>query len=50
MLSAWQLYELGGNVDAVRGVMDRLSAAGADIVLIPAVAIELMLLARMSKG
>jgi hypothetical protein len=49
MLAARKLYELGGDVDPVRGVVDRLSAAAAYIVLVPAVAIQLVLFTRVPE-
>jgi hypothetical protein len=49
MLAARELYELGGDVDLVRGVVDRLSAAAAYIVLVPAVTIQLVLFARVAE-
>jgi hypothetical protein len=50
MLAARKLYELGGDVDVVRGVVNGLSAATSDVVFVPAVAIELVLLTSMSEG
>jgi hypothetical protein len=49
MRAARELYELGGDVDLVRGVVDRLPAAAANIVLVPAVAVEFVLLASVSE-
>ena len=49
MLSAREFDELGGDVNLIRRVVDRLSAAAAHIVFVPAVAIELVLLARVSE-
>jgi hypothetical protein len=49
MLTARKLYELGGDVDLVRGVVDRLSAAATYIVLVPAVAIQLVLFTRVPE-
>lgn len=50
VLAARELYELGGDVDAVCRVVDRLAAAVADIIFVPAVAVELVLLTRVSEG
>jgi hypothetical protein len=49
VLAAWELYELGGDVDLVRGVVNRLAAAAAYVVFVPAVAVELVLFASMSE-
>lgn len=49
VLAAGELDELGGDVDAVCRVVDRLAAAAADVVLVPAVAIELVLLTRVAE-
>lgn len=50
MLSTRELYELGGDIDAVCRVVNCLAAATTDIVFIPAIAVKLMLLTRVSKG
>ena len=50
MLAAGELDELGGHVDAIGGVVDRLAAAAAHVVFVPAVAIELVLLARVPES
>jgi len=50
MLPTRELDELGGDVDAVRRIVDGLPAAGAHIVLIPPVAVELVLFTRVSES
>ena len=49
MLAARELDELGGDVDFVGRVVNGLSAAAANVVLVPAVAIELVLFARVAE-
>jgi hypothetical protein len=41
--------ELGGHVDFVGRVVDRLSAAAAHVVFVPAIAVELVLFACVSE-
>jgi len=50
VLSAGELDELSRDVDVVRRVVDRLAAAGSYVIFVPAVAIELVLLAGMSES
>ncbi len=50
VVAAGELDELGGDVDAVGGIVDGLATAAADIVLVPAVAVELVLLARVPES
>lgn len=50
MFSSGKLYEFGGDVDAVRRIVNCLAAATTDIVFIPAIAVELMLLTRVTKS
>jgi hypothetical protein len=50
VLAAGELDELGGDVDAVRRVVDRLAAAAAHVVFVPAVAVELVLLTCVAEG
>jgi hypothetical protein len=50
VLSAGKLDELGRDVDVVRGVMDGLASAAAYVIFVPAVAVKLVLLARMSES
>lgn len=50
MLAAGELDELGGDVNAIRRVVDGLAAAAADVVLVPTVAVELVLLTRVPES
>lgn len=49
MFSTWELDKLGSDVDFVRRIVDCLSATATNIILVPAVAIELVLLTRVSE-
>ena len=49
MLSTGELDELGRDIDFVSRVVDSLSAAAAYVILVPAIAIELMLLTSVSE-
>lgn len=49
MLSTGELDEFGRDVDFVGRVVDSLSAAAAYVILVPAVAMELVLLTGVSK-
>src|SRR6186713_560071 len=49
MLTSRKFYEFGGNIDAVRRVVDCLTATRAYVVFIPAIAIEFVLFTSMSK-
>lgn len=49
MLASRELYELGRDVDVVCRIVDGLATTGAYIVFIPAIAVKLMLLTRVSE-
>ena len=49
MTATRYFHEFGGDVDAVRGVVNRLSTATSYIVFVPAVAVEFVLFACVSE-
>jgi len=49
MFSAREFDELGRDIDVVRRVVDRLSAAAAYVILVPAIAVKLVLLTCMPE-
>jgi hypothetical protein len=50
VLATRKLDELGGDIDVVGWVVNRLATAASDIILVPAIAVELVLLASVSEG
>lgn len=50
MLAAWKLDEFGGYVNTICGIVDGLTATGPDVILIPAIAVKFVLLARVSES